>query len=54
MVLASLDPGGLNRERAIICAGDAAAAAGGLLHVEGAGRLALKVLTLLGARGVTS
>jgi anti-anti-sigma regulatory factor len=40
--------------RAIICAGDAAAAAGGLLQVEGAGRLPLKVLTLLGARGLTS
>jgi hypothetical protein len=40
--------------RAIICAGDAAAAAGGLLQVEGAGRLTLKVLTLLGARGLTS
>jgi anti-anti-sigma regulatory factor len=40
--------------RAIIGAGDAAAAAGGLLHVEGAGRLPLKVLTLLGARGLTS
>jgi anti-sigma B factor antagonist len=38
--------------RAIIGAAEAAAAAGVMLHVEGAGRLPLKVLTLLGARGL--
>jgi hypothetical protein len=39
--------------RAILDAGEVAAAAGGLLHVEGAARLPLKVLKLLGARGRT-
>jgi anti-anti-sigma regulatory factor len=39
--------------RAIIGAGDAATAAGNMLHVQGAGRLPHKVLTLLGARALT-
>ena len=38
--------------RAIIAAAEAAAAAGVTLHVEGAGRLPLKVFALLGARGL--
>ncbi len=38
--------------RAIIRASEAAAAAGIMLRVEGAGRLPLKVLALLGARGL--
>ena len=39
--------------RAIMWAGEAATAAGNMLHVEGAGRLPLKVLTILGARALT-
>jgi anti-anti-sigma regulatory factor len=39
--------------RAIMRAGEAATAAGKMLHVEGAGRLPLKMLTLLGARPLT-
>lgn len=38
--------------RAIMWAGEAATAVGSMLHVEGAGRLPLKVLTVLGARAV--
>lgn len=38
--------------RAIMWAGEAATAAGNMLHVEGAGRLPLKVLTILGARAL--
>ena len=38
--------------RAIIGAAEAAAAAGVMLQVEGAGRLPLKVFALLGARGL--
>ncbi len=39
--------------RAIMRAGEAATAAGNMLHVEGAGRLPLKVLTILGAGALT-
>ena len=38
--------------RAIMAAAEAAAAAGVMLHVQGARRLPLKVFTVLGARGL--